>query len=401
VEFYEQVDQVQQLVARHGRVSRRGLERTYGDAELVTELAEELIVRGVAAWDADVLVARPTIANAGDAANAGVDAGVDGEPAGGGSVGAVAAVTTPDAGSVTEFGHDAQIRHLTVMFCDVVGSTALSGELGAEVWTDAMRTVLSLCADHVRQWQGHVGAYLGDGVLAYFGYPIALENAGERAVRASLGILAGLPALNDSLRARLGRDLEVRIGIHSGPVVVDEVDGWVQASGLTTNIAARVQGEASPNSIAMTAATQRLVSGVFITEDLGVHQLKGVPEPLPLQRVVGFASPSRQRALARHATRFAGRRAELEQLEQRWAAAEHGEGQTVVLVGEAGIGKSRLIDHFRRSLGVTRHTWLEARGSSFANAAPLTPIAQLLRRAMALDDRAGVETIRVAVERAL
>lgn len=377
LDFFERVDRAHVLLARYGRVTRRALQRTFDDPELVDEIADELIVQGVAAWDGDVLVmseaARPAAATPADEGR-------------------------PRAGDISA---DAQIRHLTVLFCDVVGSTELSTRVGAEAWTGAMRAVLAMAADAVRTWRGHVGGYLGDGLLAYFGYPVALENAGERAVRAGLSIVGGLAEVNTLLRELVGEDVAVRVGIHTGPVVVDELDGWFSGSGLTTNVAARVQSEAPPNSVVITETTQRLVSGVFVTDDLGAHDLKGVAEPMRLRRVRGVAAPSPLTSPARRATRFMGRESELSRFVARWERARSGAGQVVVVGGDAGLGKSRLIEEFRRSLAMAPHTWLEARGSPFATSVPLDPVVELVRRSLSLTETASPDEAERAVRQAI
>jgi class 3 adenylate cyclase len=242
----------------------------------------------------------------------------------------------------TEPATEAERRQLTILFCDVVGSTHLAETLDAEDLRNLLRSFQKVCAEVVQRHEGQIGLFIGDGVTAYFGYPRAHEDSAQRAVQAGLEILAGL--------TELGREgLEARCGVHTGLVVVGELgvgekrlcDGIV---GEAPNIAARLQAFAPPGSLVMSEATQRLVEGFFEVEPLGPQMLKGVSTPIAIYRVFRpSAAPNRFEARSgQFLTPLVGRETELGFLTKRWENAMEGEGQAVLLQGEAGIGKSRL-----------------------------------------------------------
>jgi len=243
----------------------------------------------------------------------------------------------------------AERRQLTVMFCDLVGSTALSEQLDPEDWREVVRAYQAAGAAVISRYEGRVAQYLGDGLLVYFGYPTAHEDDAQRAVHTGLGIVGAMPVLPLPRNIRLPQPLQVRIGIHTGPVVVGEMGGGdkreLLALGETPNIAARVQGEAEPNTVVISAATSRLVQGLFECQDLGPHKLKGVSTPLPLYRVVSDSGvQSRFEVAVRTGlTPLVGREEELGLLRRHWERVKAGAGQAVLLSGEAGIGKSRLV----------------------------------------------------------
>jgi tetratricopeptide (TPR) repeat protein len=218
---------------------------------------------------------------------------------------------------------------------------------------------------------GRVAKKLGDGLMALFGHPIAQENDSERAVRAALAIQRALAELNRD-NAGSGRpELVARIGVESGAVVVDAAG---EIFGDAPNIAARVQALAEPGTVLITARVQRQVAGLFVAEDRGAHALKGAPEPTTLFRIVR-ASGGR-RFSVRALTPLVGREEDLDLLRRRWERAATGEGQFVQIVGEPGIGKSRLIEEFRLRLGETPHTWAEFSSSQLLQNTPLHPIAE-------------------------
>ena len=265
----------------------------------------------------------------------------------------------------------AERRPITVMFCDLVGSTTISAALDAEDWRNLVSAYLDAASEAVTQMGGHVAKKLGDGLMALFGYPQAQENDAERAVRAALAIQRALAELNGK-NAGSGRpELVARIGVESGAVVVDAAG---EVFGDAPNIAARVQALAEPGAVLITARVQRQVAGLFVAEDRGAHALKGAPEPTTLFRIVR-ASGGR-RFGARALTPLVGREEELDLLRRRWERAVRGEGQLVLIVGEPGIGKSRLVEEFRLKLGETPHTWAEFSSSQLLQNTPLHPIAE-------------------------
>ena len=221
------------------------------------------------------------------------------------------------------------------MFCDLVGSTSLAAQLDPEDWRNLVNAYLDEASAAVTGLGGHVLKKLGDGLMALFGYPHAQENDAERAVRAALVIQRALSDLNNRNAASGAPELFARIGIESGPVVV-EAGGEV--FGDAPNVAARVQAEAEPGSVLITLNVQRQVAGLFVAEELGARELKGVSEPVELFRIV--RARRRPRTGARTLTPFVGREEELGLLTRRWVRACAGEGQLVLVVGEPGLGKS-------------------------------------------------------------
>jgi class 3 adenylate cyclase/predicted ATPase len=244
---------------------------------------------------------------------------------------------------------DAELRQLTVLFCDLVGSTALAERLDPEDLRDVTGAYHVVCVEAIRGHGGHIAQYLGDGILVYFGYPAAHEDDAKRAVRAALGILDGLSRVNPQLEAQRGITLHARIGIHTGPVVVGEVGAGERrerlALGKTPNVAARIQNVAEPDTVAVSDATYRIVSGFFDWSDLGSHELKGLAEVVTLHRALRESGAESRMDVGRRAglTPLTGRSTELRLLEDRWASVQTEGGHVVLLRGEAGIGKSRIV----------------------------------------------------------
>jgi class 3 adenylate cyclase/tetratricopeptide (TPR) repeat protein len=266
----------------------------------------------------------------------------------------------------------AERRPVTVMFCDLVGSTGIAAKLDAEDWRNLVGAYLDTTAKAVTGFGGHVLQTLGDGLIALFGYPRAQENDAERASRAALAILKALDELNARHAGEGLPVLAARIGLDSGPVVVDSLG---QAFGEPPNVAARVQGAAEPGTVLVTAAVQRNIAGLFIAEDRGVHDLKGLPAPVTLYRLVR-ASGGGRRLGARRLAPCVGREEGLALLARSWERARSGDGQLVQIVGEPGIGKSRLIEEFRVRLGETPHSWVEWASSQLLQNTPLHPLAE-------------------------
>ena len=275
-------------------------------------------------------------------------------------------------------------RQLTVVFSDIVGSTELSAQLDPEDWHDIVTQYQQTAAKVVKRFDGHVSQYLGDGVLILFGFPKAHENDAERAVHAGLALIEKINSLNDSLEREFGKRISVRIGIHTGEVMVRTEGGDTEKIfGETPNVAARVQSSAEPNTVCISAATQRLTAGFFIVEDLGPHILKGVVEPIQLYRVDRASGVrSRLHASTRSAlTPFTGREDERNLLMGRWMQAQKGKGQLVMITGEAGIGKSRLLQQFKEDLGGIPHTWIEGESSQYEQDTPFAPTLDLVNKA--------------------
>ena len=272
-------------------------------------------------------------------------------------------------------------RQLTVLFCDLVGSTALSQQLDAEEWREIIAGYQQAASGAVARFGGHVAKNLGDGLLIYFGWPTAREDDPERAIRAGLAIVDAMAPLNAALAAGDGTRLAVRIGMHTGPVVIADAG---EVFGETANVAARVQAAAEPDTVVITAATQRLVAGMFVVEDRGPQALKGVQEPITLYRVVRPSGiRSRLDIAAGRFTPFVGREVELATLVDRWERAQDGEGQNVVIVGEAGVGKSRLVYQLHERLAAVPHTWLECGATPYTEGTPFHPVIALVAQGLA------------------
>jgi class 3 adenylate cyclase len=264
----------------------------------------------------------------------------------------------------------AERRPITIMFCDLVGSTELAAALDVEDWRNLVNAYLDEASSAVTALGGHVLKRLGDGLMAVFGYPQAQENDAERAVRAALGVHQALGEVNVRNRAAGAPQLAVRIGLESGPVVVDDTG---EVFGEAPSIAARVQAAAEPGAVLVTSTVQRTVAGLFIVEDKGPHELKGAPAPVRLYRVVR-TSGGRRRRQPQLLTPFVGREKDLGALAHCAERALAGDGQFVLVVGEPGIGKSRLVEEFRGQLADRRHSWVEWSSSQLLQNTPLHPL---------------------------
>jgi predicted ATPase len=252
-----------------------------------------------------------------------------------------------------------------------------------EDWRSLVNAYLDEASRAVNALGGHVLKRLGDGLMALFGYPHAQENDAERGTRAALAIQRSLADLNAKNAGKGAPELSARIGLESGPVVVDATG---EVFGEAPNVAARVQGLAEPGTVLVTANVQRQTAGLFVAEDKGAHELKGVAAPVTLYRIVR-ASGGR-RAGARTLTPLVGRAEELDLLRRRWERARNGAGQLALIVGEPGIGKSRLVEEFRTTLGETPHTFVELSSSQLLQNTPLHPIADWGRQRFGADEPA-------------
>jgi class 3 adenylate cyclase len=267
-------------------------------------------------------------------------------------------------------------RHLTVLFCDLVGSTEIAARLDPEEWREIVADYHRAAAQAIERFGGYVAKYLGDGVMAYFGYPEAHDNDAERAARAGLAIFEAISKLDDHpTRPRLS----TRVGIDSGAVVVGAGAGKdTDVFGETPNIAARVQAAAVPDSVFITAATHRLVSGLFVVEVREALALKGVATPVTLFHVVRPTGVRGRLGAARGLTPFVGREEELRLLLSRWESTREGDGQVALVVGEAGIGKSRLAAEFHDRIRDTPHIWMESAGEQLFENTPFHAITEML-----------------------
>jgi class 3 adenylate cyclase len=278
----------------------------------------------------------------------------------------------------------AERRHLTILFCDLVGSTALAAALDPEDMREVIRAYQDCCAGVIARFDGHVARFMGDGVLAYFGYPVAHEDDAERAVRAALDLVAAVGKLS----SREEVCLQLRVGIATGMVVVGDLVGHGAAQeqtvvGETPALAARLQSEAAPNQVLISARTRLLIGGLFECADAGRLALKGFVEPIQAWRVVAECTGG-DRFAARHSeslTGLVGREREIELLLDRWALAASGEGQVALLSGEPGIGKSRIAQVLRERLADKPHVRMHHSCSPHHTNSALFPIVGRLEHA--------------------
>lgn len=285
----------------------------------------------------------------------------------------------------------AERRQLTVMFVDLVGSTSLSAGLDPEDMREVIRAYQNAVAGEITRFEGHVAKFMGDGVLAYFGWPRAHEDEPERAVRAGLAVTQAIARL----RTPAAKDLQTRIGIATGLVVVGDLVGEGAAQeqavvGDTPNLAARLQGAAEPGMVVIAEATRRLLGDLFVLRELGAQGLKGIAEPVPAFAVLGERTLE-SRFAARQGggvTPLVGRDQELGLLLERWQQARSGEGQVVLLSGEAGIGKSRITEALVEAAAGAPHFLLRYQCSPYHADSALYPAIQQLGHAagFAADD---------------
>jgi class 3 adenylate cyclase len=297
----------------------------------------------------------------------------------------LSAPLAPVARAAIAAAPDAERRQLTVMFCDLVGSTALSTGMDPEDLRDVITSFQNRCSAAIRRYDGFVAKYMGDGILFYFGYPRAHEDEAERSARAGLDILDAMAELNAAVPRPPGVELAVRIGIATGPVIVGDQIGEGTASetavvGETPNLAARLQALAQPNQIVVSAATRAMLGDHFDLDDLGVHELKGFAEPVPAWRVLSARDVESRFAATRTGSSapLIGRREEMGLLLRAWDGSCRGRGQVVLIQGEAGVGKSRLVEGLREATSKD-HIWVAIRCSPFHTASAFYPIIEHLK----------------------
>ena len=294
----------------------------------------------------------------------------------------------------------AERRHLTVMFCDIVGSTVLSERLEAEDLLEVVRRYQTYCASIIGTHEGFIARYVGDGILAYFGYPMAHEDAPTHALHAALSITEGIGALEMPADTQLA----VRIGIASGVVIVGDLIGGgaaveQPAIGVAPNLAARVQGIAGPNEIVVADVTYRLTQDAFDFEDLGSREFHGISEPVRTWRVLGEHSGDRSDVNFGRWTQtsFADRSEPLDLLRAQWQQVQEARGRVLVISGEPGIGKSRLTHQFLREVEQEATVQIY-QATPYNQDSPLHPIIQRFRLIAGIDHGDGPAEIRAKLD---
>jgi class 3 adenylate cyclase/tetratricopeptide (TPR) repeat protein len=291
-------------------------------------------------------------------------------------------------------------KQVTVLFADLKGSTELIRDLDPEVAQTLLDPALRRMMDAVHRFEGTVNQVLGDGIMALFGAPVAHEDHAVRACYAGLAMQAAMRRYAEEVRRSHGLELQMRVGLNSGEVVVRAIGNDLHmdysAVGQTTHLAARMEQLATPGSIRLTAATLRLVEGLVQVNALGRFPVRGLPEPVEVFELVGASAVRRrlQAAATRGLTRFVGRQQELAALQQALAQAGAGHGQIVAVVGEAGVGKSRLVYEFVHSHHTPGWSVLESASVSYGKATPYFPVIDLLKRYGHIADHDDTRTIR-------
>lgn len=304
--------------------------------------------------------------------------------------------------------NEGERRIVTVLFCDVKGSTAMAERLDPEDWTEIMNGAFEYLIAPIYRYEGTVARLMGDAVLAFFGAPIAHEDDPERAVRAALEIVEGIRSFRDQIKRERGLDFEVRVGINTGLVVVGEVGSDLRAEytamGDGVNIAARMEQTASPGTIQIAANTYKQVAALFEFEPLGEIEIKGKRDPMPVYRVIGVkAQPNRVRGIGGLETPLVGRNVELTMLRNVITSLRAGHGQIVSLVGEAGLGKSRLVAELRAEWQTLQNVgeWRETSCASYDTARPYAHLRQYIARRAGFAENDPPETIRKCLNEAL
>lgn len=288
-------------------------------------------------------------------------------------------------------------RQLTVLFCDMVGATALSQLLDPEDLRELILSYQKVCGDAVLAHEGHVAQYLGDGVVMYFGYPRSHEDEAQRAVRCGLDILKGIDTLRVSGKISRDTSLDVRLGAHTGRVLVGPVGAGDRmdqiALGDTPNIAARIQSEAEPGTLVVSEVTWKIVEGYVTGKCLGQWQLKGVSEPMRLWLITGESLSRERIEVASILTSFIGRKQERSTLEQTWQDSRAGHSRFVLLRGDPGMGKSRLAQLFCDEVQFRVTDLASMRSTPYNSNSPFHPVIELIER------RLGLGHVQTSAER--
>src|SRR2546428_1308875 len=294
-------------------------------------------------------------------------------------------------------------KQVTVLFADLKGSTELIADLDPEAARQLLDPALHHMMEAVHRYEGTVNQVLGDGIMALFGAPLAHEDHALRACYAALAMQAALQRYGEEVRRSHGLEMHMRVGLNSGEVVVRTISNDLHmdysAVGQTTHLAARMEQLATPGSIRLTAATLRLAEGLVKVNALGQFPVRGLTEPVEVFELLGASAIRRrlQASAARGLTRFVGRQQELVALQQALERAGTGYGQVVAVVGEAGVGKSRLVYEFVHSHHTPGWSVLESVSVSYGKATPYFPVIDLLKRYGHIEDQDDTRTIRAKV----
>lgn len=293
---------------------------------------------------------------------------------------------------------DAERRVLTVLFCDVVGSTelieVLDGETFREILLDYQQRVTEVC----QRYGGHLAQRMGDGALLYFGYPAAHDDDAERAVRCGCELIRTIPRAVEQ-----GTRVSIRVAAHTGTVVIGLTGGAheILATGPSVHIASRLQSLAPPDTLLISDATFRLVRGLFVPRDFGLQELRGFSDPLRVHQVLQPSGVRSRLEAAPSLSPFVGRGKEIERIQNGWRDAVNGKGNALLIRGDPGLGKSRLLLELRDRLSDSAYTWLECRATTLNRNSAYFPLVELMRRGLALrEDDSDAEKMR-RLERAL
>jgi class 3 adenylate cyclase/tetratricopeptide (TPR) repeat protein len=393
--FEEILDQALVMLQRRGRVTYRMLKRQFQlDDEALEDLKAEIIKAQRLAVDEDseVLVWTGGIATATAQAR---DPGLA----------PLSYTPTHLAEKIlhSKAALEGERKQVTVLFADIKDSTELIRDLDPEAAQQLLDPALQCMMDAVHRYEGTVNQVLGDGIMALFGAPIAHEDHALRACYAALAMQAAMRDYTEAVRRTHGLELRIRVGLNAGEVVVRAIGNDLHmdysAVGQTTHLAARMEQLATPGSIRLTAATLRLVEGLVRVNALGPIPVKGLAEPVEVFELVGASMVRRrlQAAAARGLTRFVGRQTECEAIRQALARAEAGHGQVVAIVGEAGVGKSRLVYEVVHAHHTQGWLVLESASVSYGKATPYFPVIELLKHYARVEDSDDMRTIRAKV----
>jgi len=280
-------------------------------------------------------------------------------------------------------------KPVTALFADIVGSTTLAEQMDAEDWTQIVNEAFDLMSKAVFRYEGTIAQLQGDAMLAFFGAPIAHEDDPDRAIRAALDMVSEVAEFARQLKISHDLDFQIRAGINTGPVIVGNVGSDLRyeytALGDAVNVAARVQTSAAPGTVVVATNTQRFVTDAFDFEDRGAVELKGKAEPVQLYRVAGIkAQPGRRRGLESQgiSSPMVGRSSELQTLQELYGIARAGRGRLAILIGEPGIGKSRLLAELRAA--VPEATWIEGKCVSYGRSVPYHLVLDIVRSMLGL-----------------